>query len=130
MYVVGIVDAERRLHDRQLNDEFDARGTPEPEICSRGDREFGVQLRCRELTSQAERWSYAAAVIQRGGIQLQSTAVRNAAGTTIKKERRLEVLLHDGDAIFHVSEGLSIATWKRCRVNESRNGERTRAGAD
>src|SRR6266404_1958003 len=107
MDIVGVVDAERRLNDRQLHDELDARRTAQAKIRSRCNAELPAQvyilLNSRKLSRQ---------VGEARLVKLQSALAKDAVGAAVKKQHSLHRAAHDGDAILYISKALRVASRK------------------
>src|SRR5882762_4345485 len=101
MDVIRVINTERSLYDRQLNDKLYTRRTAQAEICAGCNGQTRAQFRSREKAGEALGTRRARSV-QRGGIEFQPAAFRDAARATVEEESGLEVLLHDRDAVFHV----------------------------
>src|SRR5579864_4894378 len=75
--VVRVIDAERRLNDGKLHDEFDTRGAAEPEIRSRLKRQITV--------GDASTWKMRCEVLNPSRVQAQAATLNNAVGSSIEK---------------------------------------------
>src|SRR6267378_3272267 len=102
--IVGVIHAERRLDDWQLNDKLDPRRAAQPEVRSPRDGKLACQsnvLCCqRKLRGQ---------VVEARWVKPQSVLPENAVGSAIQEKPQLHGSADDGDAIFKIPVGLRVA---------------------
>src|SRR6266853_1602257 len=116
MDVVGVINAEGRLDDRQLHHELDARGTAQAEVRSRRNAELPRKtniLRCRRELSVE--------VVETGLVELQGILAKDAVGTAIEKQDGLEGVPDDRNPVLDVSIALRVATRESDGIAEHRH---------
>src|SRR5229473_900113 len=118
MDVVRVIDAEGRLDNRQLHDEFNARRSAKPEIRSRGNGKL-----LSEIGGIWKTWSTilrGLQIVKARRIEAQSPFAKDPIGAAVKKQHGLKGVADDGDAVFDVSIALRIATWEADGVSQHR----------
>src|ERR1700675_5009655 len=118
--IVGVVDAEGRLHDGELHAKLNAGRAAQAEIGSGGNGEFAGQMRVWKLTRKA--WRVGLRGIERGRIQMQGAGIQDSIGAPVEEQRSMN-RPDKGNAVFNISGSLQIAPGKRGRVGEHRDGE-------
>src|SRR6266481_3296486 len=116
MDVVGVINAEGRLDDRQLHHELDARRTAQAEVRSRRNAELPRKtniLRCRRELSVE--------VVETGLVELQGILAKDAVGTAIEKQDGLEGVPDDRNPVLDVSIALRVATRESDGIAEHRH---------
>src|SRR5260370_29635747 len=106
MDVVGVVDSEGRLNDRQLHDELDARRTAQAKICSRRNAKLPAKIGVWKAGRRVGQ------ILEAGRIEAQGTLADNAVGAAIKKQHGLKGVADDGNAVLGISPALRIAARK------------------
>src|ERR1700676_2309502 len=117
--VVGVVNAEGGLHDRQLHHKLDTGGTAQAEIRMGRDGKLVPQICSRKLLSE---------IREAGGVEFERGRLNNAVGATIEEESR-GYGANNGNAVFDVTRGLNIAAGESGSIGQHRNGEGAREAA-
>src|SRR5882762_6230309 len=108
MDVVRVIDPERRLNNRQLHDEFNARRSAKPKIRSRGNGKL-----LRKIGSIWKTWSTILRdlqIVKARRVEAQRPFAKDPIGAAVKKQHGLKGVADDGDAVLDVSIALRIAT--------------------
>src|SRR5260370_34297891 len=118
MHVVRVIDAERRLNNRQLHEEFNGRRYAQAEIRARGNGKLVCEIGgIWNTVSTILRYLQ---IIKARRIKAQCSFVKDPIGAAVKKQHGLEGVADDGDAEFDVSVALRIATWEVDGVSQHR----------
>ena len=116
--VIGVINTERRLNDRQINVEFNTRGRAELEIRTRSNLQLGLLILQGELRID---------VIHTGLIQAQSALTNNSNGSRIQEQGHAHGAVN-GNAIFEIADSLQIVPRKCNGIGEKWNREATGRG--
>src|SRR5260221_9684345 len=118
MDVVRVIDPERRLNNRQLHDEFNARRSAKPKIRSRGNGKL-----LRKIGSIWKTWSTIERdfqIVKARRIKAQCPFAKDPVDTANKKQHGLKSVADDGDAVLGISVALRIATREANGVSQHR----------
>src|SRR5260370_2330611 len=118
MHVVGVINPEGRLNNRQLHHKFNACRSAQPEIRSGGNRKL-----LRKIGGVWKTWSTILGVLQilkACRIETQSALAKDAVGAAIKKQHGLKGVADNRDAVLDISKALPIAARETDGVSQHR----------
>src|ERR1700687_5532733 len=106
--VVGVIDPERRLHDRQVDVELDSGGVAKFEVRTRRDCQLPLLVSQREIVID---------IIYASLIQSKRASVQDAIGSKIREEGHADGP-SDRDTVFQITDTLNVASGKSDGVDE------------
>src|ERR1700682_486935 len=113
--VIGVINAERRLNDGQIDVEFNAGGSAQLEIRARSNLQLCLLIL---------QWKQVIDVVYAGLIQPQSAPTNNSHSSRIQKKGHAH-WAGNRNAILEIANTLQIAARKCNCIGENRNGKAT-----